>query len=327
MCRLTGFAAEDFKNRRPEIYALMLSPNDSATLAGLKSRYRTALEQRQFWRENVRLQRKDGRLFDASVTAALVRDSQGEIVGEAAGLRDISHEKALQDQRDLFITNASHELRRPLTNLKARLYLLSRQPERMQEHLGVIQRASDDMADLVQDLVEVAQFSREDIRLDLKSVAIQHALNAALSLQEAPASRKQVMLITYLPDPAIHVFGDYQRLVQAFANLIACAVHFTPSGGRVQVRLFARSNARGNWAVVEVQDGGSGIALDQLAFVFDPFFRASEGDASATGLELTVARHIVELHRGLLTVESDVQDGTTFTVQLSTNLTPLPSDK
>jgi two-component system phosphate regulon sensor histidine kinase PhoR len=123
------------------------------------------------------------------------------------------------------------------------------------------------------------------------------------------------------------VFGDYQRLVQTFGNLISSAVHFSPPGGRVQVRLFTRSNGRGSWAVIQVQDGGPGIPPDQLAFVFDPFFRASEGDASTTGLELTVARHIVELHRGLLTVESDAQVGNTFTLQLSTNLTPLPSER
>ncbi len=83
------------------------------------------------WRQEARLKRKDGGFFDASVFTAPVRDRHNELIGTLEIIRDISHEKALQAQRDRFITNAAHELRRPLTNLKTRLYLLGRQPDKL----------------------------------------------------------------------------------------------------------------------------------------------------------------------------------------------------
>lgn len=327
VCRIMGYPSEEIMNHPQEIYQAALSANTPAQRAEIRRKSREALAPGTFYRDKIKVRRKDGSVFDASIYTAVIRDAQGQVIGNVDGIRDISQEKALQEQTDRFITNASHELRRPLSNLNARLYLLARQPEKMAEHLGVIQKSVDDMSDLVKDLVDVAQFTSEEIPLSRKVVVVQHALNAALMIQKPLAERRQVQLGEDIPPEPVYVLADYQWLVQTFNNLICGVIRFLSCGGRVQVRLFTRTRVPETWVVIQIQDSGPGLDPEQLPLIFDPFFRPSEGDMQATGLELALARHIVERHGGLVTVESDPLAGNTFTVQLRACSAPVTHAK
>ncbi|MBI5957092.1 MAG: PAS domain S-box protein, partial [Chloroflexi bacterium] len=314
--QMLGYSAEEYVQHTQEIYTKILSANEPARVIEAESRFRLALSKKASWHEDLRLQRRDGSLFDAMIQVYPVIDVSGEVLGVVHVVRDISQERAVQEQKERFITHAAHEFRRPLSNLKARLYLLERQPERSMDHLGIIRKATDDMAELVEDLVSLAHFLRNDIQVERKNLMLQHVLNAALSIQRAGAERKQVRLLAdILPNP-LTILADYQRLVQSFNHLLSSAITFTPTGGEVRLHLSIQADQNIQWAVVKIRDSGPGIQAEQLPYVFEPFFRPSEGDFLSTGLELTLARRIIELHQGELTVESVPGAGCTFTARI-----------
>jgi len=264
----------------------------------------------------VQLQRKDGTILYTAMHQVTVQGPNGEEVGVVETIHDTSYETALQEQKDRFITNASHELRRPLTNLKTRLYLLRRQPERMEEHLTVLQRAADDMSELVQDLVDVSQLMRNRIRLDRRNTQLQYALEGALNLQMPAAQQKQVQLqYTITPEP-MPIFGDYQRLIQVFNSLFDYAIEVTSEGGAVHVYTERIEMEGAPWAEICVRDEGETLDPAQLHQLFEPFFRPTEGDTPGTGLGLTLARYVVQQHGGTIHAEVATEGGTRIVVRL-----------
>ncbi len=316
LTRLLGYSNDEFLSRSQEIFREVTSAVDPALLAARQSEVFDHIDQNKnrVWQQEARLKRKDGGFFEASLFTAPVRDRHNEIIGTLEIIRDISHEKALQAQRDRFITNAAHELRRPLTNLKARLYLLGRQPERLHEHVEIIQKATDEMVDLVQDLVDMAQLASHKLYLNNRDIVLQHVLQSALDIQQGHAFRLRVQLESHLPDVPIHAHADYQRLTQTFNNLIAHAIQSTAPDGNVHVRLSGQKER----AVIEIEDDGPNIEPEQLAFIFEPFFQPSEGTVQRTGMGLALARHIIEQHGGHIAVHSDA-DRNRFIVQLPLN--------
>ncbi len=265
---------------------------------------------------HVQLRRKDGTILYAAMHNVRVRGPNDEEVGVVQTIHDTSYEVALQEQKDRFITNASHELRRPLTNLKTRLYLLRRQPERMEEHLAVLQRAADDMSELVQDLVDVSQLMRNRIRLDRRNTQLQYALEGALNLQMPAAHQKQVQLQYAITAEPMPIFGDYQRLIQVFNSLFGYAIEVTPGGKMVHV-VAERVEQEGEpWAEICVRDEGETLDPSQLHQLFEPFFRPTEGDIPGTGLGLTLARYVVQQHGGTIHAEASAEGGTRIVVRL-----------
>ncbi len=264
----------------------------------------------------VQLRRKDGTTLYAAVHQVTVRGPDGEEVGVVETIHDTSYEVALQEQKDRFITNASHELRRPLANLKTRLYLLRRQPEHMEEHLTVLQHATDDMSELVQDLVDVSQLMRNSIRLDRRNTQLQFALEGALNLQMPAAQQKQVQLQYNIPTDPMPIFGDYQRLIQVFNSLFGYAIEMTAEGSTVHVQAQRIEVDGVPWAEIRVQDEGETLDPAQLLQLFEPFFRPSEGNTPGTGLGLTLARYVVQQHGGTIHAEAGQEKGTRIVLRL-----------
>ncbi|MBN1563461.1 MAG: HAMP domain-containing histidine kinase, partial [Anaerolineae bacterium] len=268
------------------------------------------------WRAEGQLKRKDGTLFDASIYTAEVRDAQGQPVGIIEIIRDTSPEKALHHHRDTFITNAAHELRGPLANLKTRLYLLKRQPEKTHEHLEVVDRAIDNMADLVNDLVDLAHFTQGELKLNQRKVELQHILRSTLSIQEPHAFQTRVDVKKLLPAHPIYIYADHQRLVQTFNNLLANAIQSTSPDGRVDLTVSLPNNGSSKWVTIQIRNNGPVLDQNHLALIFEPFFRPSEGNIKRTGMDLAISKRIIEEHGGTISVSSQPTIGTTFTIQL-----------
>ncbi len=271
-----------------------------------------ALRQRGIWHGDVRLRRKDGSEFDASLTATLVGPVEAMPLSVVTVVRDVSQERALQAQKDRFIANASHELRTPITNLKTRLYLLRRQPQRQEEHLQVLDYVANRMGDLVEELLDISRFDRGVIRLERKPVALQTLVENVITIQYPTATQQGLTLRINLPEEPLVVNLDPNRITQVITNLVANAMNYTPPGGTITVSVAQE----GEEAIIRVQDTGIGIPPEALPHIFEPFFRVSEEVARGTGLGLTISREIVDLHGGDLTVESEVGRGSTFTVRL-----------
>lgn len=318
LINLTGYSPEEFTGylellrssayTRDEFDAIVRYIYDAVDTTGI-------------WEGELRLRHKDGHEFDAALIVSQVRNTAGEIVGAVTVIRDISQQKALQQQKDRFIANASHELRTPLANLKTRLYLLRHQPEQAVRHLEILDRVVNNMSELIESLLDVSRFERGVIALNRHPVVLQDLLNEVITIQQAEAERKQIALSVSLPAVPLTAHIDPHRMAQVFTNLIVNAINYTPEGGQIAIEMACTDSAQKPRAVVRVRDSGVGIHADLLDQVFEPFFRAHEGAVTGAGLGLTIAREIVRLHGGEIWVESEPGRGSVFSVALDV-LTP-----
>lgn len=221
--------------------------------------------------------------------------------------------------KDEFLATLSHELRTPLAAILGWAQILSgdgNTPEEIGEGVAVIGRNARAQAQIIEDLLEMSRIVSGKIRLDVRQLRLGDVVRAALATVQNAADAKRVRVGMSEEDGALDISGDENRLQQVFWNLLSNAVKFTPSEGRIDVRV-ARV---GSHIEVSVADTGEGIRPEFLPFVFDRFRQA---DATTTrrhgglGLGLAIVKQLVELHGGTVRVASEgMNRGTTFTVAL-----------
>ncbi|MEH2326696.1 MAG: PAS domain S-box protein [Nostoc sp.] len=221
--------------------------------------------------------------------------------------------------KDEFLAVLSHELRTPLNPILGWAKLLRTrkfdEPTRIRA-LETIERNAKLQTQLIGDLLDVSRILQGKVRLNLYAVDLKVAIAAALETVRLAAEAKSIEIKTVLSPNIGKVLGDGDRLQQVMWNLFSNAVKFTPTEGRVEVRL----EQVGLEAQIQVIDTGKGIMLEFLPYVFDYFRQA---DAKTTrifgglGLGLAIVRHLVELHGGTVQADSLGEGlGATFTVRL-----------
>lgn len=221
-------------------------------------------------------------------------------------------DKALKSQRD-FVADASHELRGPLTVIQGNLDLLRRDlgEEDRRESIRALEAETARMSKIVADLLVLAELDSGQAELK-ETVSLKEILLDALARAKQFAGNRQIALGR---QDDLWVRGDAHGLEQVVNNLVDNAVRYTPEEGTITLSLFQE----GEWACLEVADTGIGISPDQLPHIFDRFYRADKARSRAkggTGLGLAIVKGIVEQHGGRVTVTSQPQSGSTFTVWL-----------
>jgi len=227
--------------------------------------------------------------------------------------------------KDEFIAMISHELRTPLGAILIWTQLLRN--EQLDEAataraLGMIERSTKTLAQLIDDLLDVSRIIAGKLRIEPRPVDLPAVVDAALAAAQLPAEGKNIR-IDYMVEASLEpVSGDPGRLQQVVGNLLANAIKFTPEGGRVEVKLGrSRSHAR-----LVVSDTGVGIDPAFLPYIFERFRQAdstSTRTQKGLGLGLAITRHLVELHGGSIEASSVGEgQGATFTVTLPLLLHP-----
>lgn len=265
----------------------------------------------QSWQAEVRLKNKSGGEMDAVLTSTRMSDG-----GTVTLVRNISQEKLLQTQKDRFITNASHEFRTPLANIKTRLYLMRRQPEKIAEHLGVLENVTTHMTTLLEELLEITRFNREAITLHRTLTVTQELISAAVQSRLNAAKAKGLSLTAEMPHTPLYIMADRKRVLQALTHLITNAIRYSAESQTVTVRLYVEPGTIRDEAIIDVRDSSGGIPDHLLPGVFEPFFRPSEGDVPDTGTGLALARQIIQLHGGEIEVISEPDQGSIFRIRL-----------
>ncbi|HEU4794505.1 MAG TPA: ATP-binding protein [Pyrinomonadaceae bacterium] len=236
-----------------------------------------------------------------------------------------SEAEAANRIKDEFLATLSHELRTPLTSLLGWSSVLreSRRDEKvLAQGLDAIDRNARVQAQLIDDLLDVSRIVSGKLNLDVRPLDVGSVTRAAINVVQPAADAKEITL-DYWAQPGLGaISADSARLQQIIWNLLSNAVKFTPHGGKISIRV----ERAGSNATVTVSDTGQGIAREFLPRVFDRFRQA---DSSTTrsfgglGLGLAIVRHLVELHGGTVSAESDgVGRGATFAVSF-----PLLSDR
>ncbi|GGJ00188.1 hypothetical protein GCM10010885_06800 [Alicyclobacillus cellulosilyticus] len=222
-----------------------------------------------------------------------------------------------------FVADASHELRTPIAVIQANLDVVLGHLEQTVldnlEWLSAIKEEARRLARLTDDLLTLARADSNEIAIQRARVPLVPVLREVCEAMCPLAEAKGLRLQVELPPPGREgeavVVGDADRLRQLFAILIDNAVKYTPEGGTVTVRLVPH----GRFVRVHVQDTGIGIRRDELRRIFDRFYRGDQARvraAGGAGLGLAIARWIVQMHRGRITVRSTPGQGSEFTVVL-----------
>lgn len=219
------------------------------------------------------------------------------------------------DQQRRFTADASHELRTPLAAIKAHTSLAllgERTPAQYRQTLQTVDRSADMAARIVQDLLLLARSDTGRLDLRVAPTRVFEVLRRAVeTVEETPAPRLEIVSF----DPTLTVAGDAHHLLRLFTNLLDNAIRHTPEGGAV--RLSATADA--NTVSVVVEDTGEGIAVEHLPHLTERFYRVDDSRARAsggTGLGLAICQSITSAHRGSLTVESTLGEGTCVRVTL-----------
>ena len=205
-------------------------------------------------------------------------------------------------RRDQVLGVVAHDLRNPLSTILMQTTARSRQPNE------VIHRAATRMNRLIQDLLDVSlietgQFPIQRARLSGGALVVE-----AVETQKILATSSSVELRLDVEMGVPEVWGQHDRLLQVFENLIGNAIKFTTAGGRITVGAASNDQEVVFW----VADSGSGIAPDDLPHVFDRFWQATRGDRRGAGLGLPITKGIVEGHGGRIWAESTLGRGSTF---------------
>ncbi len=291
-------------------------------------------------------------------TAAPLLDESAKILGCVVALVDISDRKRIEAARstllsaeraarasaetargeaeassrakDEFLATVSHELRTPLNAMLGWSQLLTNNAlseDKLAHALEVIQRNVLAQSRLVEDLLDVSRIISGQMRLEVQAVDAVRVVGAAIESAKPAIEAKHITLEVALDANAGQVLGDATRVQQVIWNLLSNATKFTGQNGKIRVAVRRIDNS----VEITVRDTGQGILPEFLPFVFDRFRQADGSFArrhGGLGLGLAIARHLVELHGGTITVESSgLGAGSTFIVRLpyaGTRSTPLP---
>ena len=288
---------------------------------------------------NVRLHPRSasGEVISTTLNASALRDADGNVIGAVGILRDMrAYEQVLHDleesrrelrdadqAKDRFLAVVSHELRTPLTAMLGWVRLLTTgvlDDVTSARALPVIERNTKLLAQLIDDLLDVSRIVSGKLTLEAGPVDLVAVIESAMEAVQGLADAKSIGLKAVLDPSAGAVVGDPGRLQQVVWNLLANAIKFTPSRGRIDLRL----ERAGAHARLTVRDTGRGISPELLPHIFDRF-RQDERTRrhGGLGLGLAIVRHIVELHEGSVHACSDGEGrGATLIVEL-----PLPADE
>jgi PAS domain S-box-containing protein len=283
--------------------------------------------------------RKDGRRIHVSLTVSPIVDSTGRIIGASKIARDVTERRRAEADReellgiaqraradaeaasrakDEFLAMLGHELRNPLSALRNALVSARLDDNRRDRALLIAQRQTDQLARLVDDLLDVARITERRIVLRKERVYLADVVDRAVEASRSLIEKKRHTLTVGLPPDPLCVDGDPMRLEQVVANLLSNAVKYTEGGGRIELTL----ERQGSEAVLRMRDNGIGIAPPMLTRVFELFAQGGRGldrGEGGLGIGLTVVRTLVELHGGLVEARSQgIGKGSEFEVRLPT---------
>ena len=252
--------------------------------------------------------------------AVATKNEAGEITGTLVLFHDITELKKMDQVRRDFVANVSHELRTPLSILRGYIETLLDNPKTARAEririLRVMERHSDRLELLVEDLLTLAELESGDPHLQIGTVDLSTFLAEIVRDWEKKLTSKKLNIVVDVPSESSQICVDRTRLQEALYNLLDNAVKYSRKRG--EIRLSARQ--RDGEIELAVSDDGIGIAKEDLPRIFERFYRAdkarSPDKVRGTGLGLAIVKHVAQLHGGRVEAESEVEKGTTIRVIL-----------
>ncbi|WP_339730396.1 HAMP domain-containing sensor histidine kinase [uncultured Gimesia sp.] len=250
--------------------------------------------------------------------ATNLRDENEQVLGTVVVVENIGEENNQKTKHAEFVSSVAHELKTPMSGIKAYVEMLMDgecDEEESQELYGFINQQIDRLTRLVNSMLNLARIESGVVEIKRHDYELNDILKSAADVVSPNATEKDIAFSTELSDLYLPVYVDKDMLGQAIINLLSNAVKYTPNGHEVRLR----SRMEEASAVIEVRDTGLGIPEYSLPHIFDRFYRVPENNASAagTGLGLSLVHFIItNVHNGSISVQSKVNEGTSFTITI-----------
>ena len=259
------------------------------------------------------------RMSKGDFSARVKVRGSGEMKQLARAFNSMSEKLETLDQsRNQFVSNASHELKTPLATMKIMIESLIYQPEMAKnlrtEFLTDINNEIDRLSAIVSDLLTLVQMDSQNVKLSRENLSIAQLIKENAHRLQPIADQKKQKIVLTLSDPC-DIYADKSKLNQVIYNLMENAVKYTQNGGTIRVTL----QRQGRDARFVVADNGPGIPKENLPHIFDRFYRVDKArsrEKGGTGLGLSIVHQLVLLHGGAISVESEEGKGASFIVEL-----------
>lgn len=309
--KLFGYTAEEVVGK--EIFVIIppaLHDEEVGILAKLRKGERILHYQTE-------RRKKDGTLIPVSLTISPIKDDTGQIIGASKIARDITEQKRVEQQKNDFLSMASHELKTPLTSMKMFLELLGRlldqtELEQAKYFVNRIHDQTNQLVELTNDLLDVSRIETGKLRLNIEAFRLDDLVRETVEAI-ATSSRTHKLLITQTEPLTIQ--ADRYRVFQVLINLITNAIKYSPSGKDILISITQTESS----AVVSVQDFGIGIKKSQQEKVFDRLYQVTDPEEKTypgLGLGLYISKEIIQRHKGEIWVKSKKGVGSTFSFSL-----------
>ncbi|HVN49537.1 MAG TPA: PAS domain S-box protein [Bacteroidota bacterium] len=300
------------------------------------------LEQRGYIvNTELHLRRKNGRILTVLETSRAIKDAEGTMIGFEGMLEDVTARKTIERklheyvwalekskkelselnaQKDKLFSILSHDLRSPFSSILGFCDILIREYDQLKsdeslQFVNYIQEAAQDQLTLVNKLLDWSRLESGRIKIDYADINLHDLAEKTIRSLQGLARQKNITLISTVSDRAI-VRGDHSWLSQVFGNIVGNALKFTPAQGTIAIELIEEKQSQ--W-VIAIRDTGVGIPeadLPKLFHIEEKYTRKGLSGEKGTGLGLPIVAEIVEKHHGTISVQSKVDEGTTFVISL-----------
>jgi two-component system, OmpR family, sensor kinase len=258
------------------------------------------------------------------ISTAILRNDTNDPIGTTIVSRDMTASQELERLRKIdklksdFVSTVSHELRSPLTTIKAYLdTLINRVDDNDKEtrtmFLQTIEKEANRLSNLIEDMLNLSRIESGKIQLELEYIDITEIVTDVVNLCQMQS--QQHTIHKEIPPKLPKVMADKDRLTQVFINIINNAIKYSPEGKNIWVRVFEEDNS----LRVACKDEGMGLSEEDRYKIFEKFYRVNTQQTSnigGTGLGLAIVKKLVEMHHGKIIVDSELNKGTTFTIVL-----------
>ncbi|CQR54767.1 two-component system histidine kinase PnpS [Paenibacillus riograndensis] len=277
------------------------------------SRNEAVHEERSIYNPTERIVRLDG--------VPMIQDGSNR--GMLFLLQEVTEIRRLEKMRSEFVANVSHELKTPVAAVKGFAETLLgggvKDEKTARSFLQIIYDENERLNRLIGDILELSKIESKRAQLECSPVHLIEFFDSLLETLSKVAEKKNISLNASVPEE-LFMEGDEDKLRQIFINLISNAINYTQDGGSVNVNVVNGQKADGTETVVfTVRDTGMGIPRKDLPRIFERFYRVDKArsrSSGGTGLGLSIVKHLVELHHGSISVESDLGIGSSFILEL-----------